>query len=295
MMTFPGKAFRCAAEVIALACLCTLVSVAQTAPPSNPPPAAPAAAPASQAVLAGGDYKLGAQDLLQITIFESPDLSREVRVAGDGMISMPLLAERIYVLGLTIAAAEDLLKQKYREAGILNSPNIAITLKEIQSKPVTVMGAVRMPGVFQVGGQAPLLRLITQAGGMTDDAGETITIVRGGPGGVGSGETLTVQVDDIREGRVDGNMPVFGGDTINVSRAGFVYVVGGVNRPGRYTLRNDTDPLTVLRLLAMAEDLKSNNKADKSVIIRRDPARCPKAPCGQDAMQQIPVDRKSVV
>ena len=232
----------------------------------------------------GQDYAIGPQDLLGITFLEAADLSRDARVAPDGTVSLPYLAERVALAGLTLSQAEDLLKRKYQEAGILNQPNISITLKELVSKPVTVMGAVRNPGVFQLGATLSLMRVITQAGGFTDDAGTTVQVVHAGA--TSQEQVISVRIEDLRMGLLQANVPVFGGDMINVLPAGAVYVVGAVNKPGRHTLRSDTEQMTVLRLLALAEDSKRTAKLDGAVILRKDETGVTK---------EIPVNLKKIL
>lgn len=257
------------------------------------PPPPPAASPPAR------DYLIGPQDLLAVTVFESPELSREVRVAADGTISLPLLAERIRVLGLSLAEAEDLIRRKYVEAGILNHPNVSVAVRELLSRPVTVSGSVRNPGIFQLGMQVPLLRVVTQAGGLGDDAGGVVQIIRGGSSVPRPGENpeiISVRIDDLMQGRPEANLPVYGGDTVNVPPAGVVYVVGAVNRPGRFSLRSEGDQLTVLRVVALAENLKPTARPSQAVLIRKDPARCPAGVgCGPEDLKQIPVDVKKIL
>ncbi len=229
------------------------------------------------------DYVIGPQDLLAINILESPELSREVRVSADGTIGLPLL-ERVRVQGLTLSEAESLLQTKYKEAGILNQPNITITVKELQSKPVTVIGAVRAPGVFQVSGPSKLLRIVSQAGGITEEAGGTIQVIRAGTSS--RDQVIQVRVDELQAGVLEANLPVYGGDTINVVPAGAIYVVGAVNHPGRHLLRGDGDQLTILRVLALVEDLKRTAKPEKSVLIRKD---------SSGKLQQISVDIRKIL
>ncbi len=232
-----------------------------------------------------GEYVIGPQDLLSISILESSELSREVRVAGDGTIGLPLLAERVHVLGLTLSQAEELLKQKYQEGGILNEPNITISLKELQSKPVTVSGSVKNPGVFQVSGQVRLMRILSLAGGVSDDAGGTIQILRGED----SAKPVIdlVHVQDLLEGKSAANVFVRGGDTVNVLPAGAVYVIGAVNQPGRHLLRGEEQQSTVLNVLALAQDLKRTAKPDRAVLIRKTGA--------DGAVEQIPVDIRKIL
>ncbi len=266
-------------KVVALG-LALAVSLSAQEPPVPPAPVAP---PAPQPLEATRDYIIGPQDLLLVSILESAELSREVRVNADGSVNLPLL-ERVTLQGLTLTEAEDLLEKRYREAGILNDPHITVTVKELQSKPVTVMGAVRTTGVFQMSGQSRLLRVISMAGGLTDDAGEYIQILRADAKG---GESvLRIPASQVRASAPEANVPVWGGDTVNVMPAGAVYVVGAVNRPGRHSLGGQTDGVTVLRVLAMAEDLKRTARADKAVLIRKDAA-------GQ--LQQIRVDLKKIL
>lgn len=230
------------------------------------------------------DYAIGAQDLLSIVFLEAADLSRDARVGPDGTVSLPYLAERVVLGGLTLNQAEELLKRKYQEAGILNQPNISITLKELVSKPVTVMGAVRNPGVFQLGATLSLMRVITQAGGFAEDAGTIVQVARAGA--ASQDQVIRVRIEDLRMGLLEANIPVFGGDMINVLPAGAVYVVGAVNKPGRHTLRSDTEQMTVLRLLALAEDTKRTAKLDGAVILRKDE---------NGATKEIPVDLKKIL
>jgi polysaccharide export outer membrane protein len=250
---------------------------AQQAPPPTPPQQIPSA----EVRL---DYSIGPQDLLSITILEAPELSRDVRVAPDGTVNLPYLAERVRLQGLSLSQAEALIKKKYQEAGILNQPNITISLKELVSKPVTVMGSVRNPGVFQLGAELPLMRVLTQAGGITDDAGTLVQVVRAGT--TSQDQVIQVRIEDLRMGRLESNIPVYGGDTVNVLPAGAIYIVGAVNRPGRHTLHGDTDQMTLLRMIAQAEDLKRTAKPEATVILRKDP---------DGKSREIPVDLKKIL
>jgi polysaccharide export outer membrane protein len=241
------------------------------------------------------EYVIGVQDVLSVSVLESPDLSREVKVALDGTVGLPLLAERVKLQGLTLTAAESLLETKYREAGILLKPDISISVKELLSKPVTVSGSVRNPGVLQLGTQAPLLRVVTQAGGITEEAGSVVQIFRGGSVTNGSAgekpEMLTIQLERLQQGDVEANIPVYGGDTVNIPPAGAVYVVGAVKKPGRYLVRGGgDDSLTVLRVIALAEDLTRTAKPKQAVLIRKDSSKCAKDAAGTDCLQQLAVD-----
>ena len=248
--------------------------------PANPP-AAPVAPPS--AVAPEKDYVIGAQDLLQISFLDAAELSREVRVGADGTVSLPL-TERIALAGLTLDEAEKLIAKKYREGKILNAPHVSIAVKELQSKPVTVMGAVVNAGVFQISGQSRLLRVISQAGGLHPDAGTEIQVLRAS---ARDGEqVLRISTESVRAGDMTANVPIWGGDTVNVKPAGAVYVVGAVNRPGRHSLGGQSEGLTVLQLLALSEDLKRTARPDKAVLIRKS---------ATGSLEQIPVNLKKIL
>jgi polysaccharide export outer membrane protein len=232
-----------------------------------------------------GEYLIGPNDLLSISVLESPDLTRDVRVDSDGNIGLALLAEHPHVAGLSLTQAEALLKKKYQESGILNDPNITVTLKELESKPVTVSGAVRQPGVFQVSGSVHLLRLLTMAGGIADGSGTVVQVIHEQPSG--PQRVTEVRLADVRLGLDDANVVVRGGDIVNIPPAGAVYVLGAVNRPGRILLPSDTDQTTVLNILAMAEDTKRTAKLSHSVLLRK------KGNTGE--VEQIPLDLKKIV
>jgi polysaccharide export outer membrane protein len=268
-------------RIVLLGLLLPSLLLAQQAPP----PVAPIVSSTGSRTDSVGEYVIGPQDLLSISILESSELSREVRVAGDGTIGLPLLAERVRVLGLTLSQTEELLRQKYQEGGILNEPNITVSLKELQSKPVTVSGAVRNPGVFQVSGQVRLLRILSLAGGVGEDAGSAIQILRGVETDKPAIELVRVQ--DLMEGKPEANVLVRGGDTVNVLPAGAVYVIGAVNQPGRHLLRGETQQSTILNVLALAQDLKRTAKPDKAVLIRKTGTN--------GAVEQIPVDIRKIL
>src|SRR5688500_9846515 len=134
--------------------------------------AAPRAASAtSDATPRAGSLRLGPNDLLEITVFEAPELNRSVRVSGSGQISLPLLGE-VSASGLTPreleVALEATLRQRY-----IRDPHVSVEVSEMQSHAVSVVGAVTKPGVFQIRESRSLLELIARAGGLAPHGGES--------------------------------------------------------------------------------------------------------------------------
>ncbi len=249
------------------------------------------------------DYAIGPDDVLQITVFEVPEISGEYRVSSRGQVSLPLLPGRIQAAGLTAGELESSLEESLRASQLVNNPQVSVSVKEYRSHPITVVGAVRKPTVYQAVGRTSLLQVLAHAEGLADDAGSTVVIARharhspagspddqtaSNPGDDSLPETLVIRLKDLLEsGDPRFNLELEGGDTVAVPRAGIVYVVGAVNRPGGFVLKDDREEMTVLKALALAEDLKPTALRSKAVIVRKDP--------GTGQSTEIPVDLSKVL
>src|SRR5882762_3702119 len=122
------------------------------------------------------EYLIGSEDVLDINVFEAPEMNREVRVSASGEISLPLLGA-VRAAGLTPreleTSLEEFLHQKY-----MKDPHVSVFVRDMQSHPVSVVGAVRKPGIFQIRGNKTLLEILSLAEGLADDAGEDVIILR---------------------------------------------------------------------------------------------------------------------
>ncbi len=223
--------------------------------------------------------------MLNIQVFDVPELSREVRVAESGYISLPLIPERVRAGGMTSFQLEQKLAELLQTNGLVAHPQVSVFVREARSQPITVIGAVKNPMVYQAVRQTTLLEVLSQAGGITDDAGSTVIITRGGqakPSPGGSGEdgsdagarpmTITINLNDLLEsGDPKYNILLTGGDVVSVPRAGVVYVLGAVERPGGFVLQSDREQMSTLKVLALAGGLRPTAKPRQAVILRRDP------------------------
>src|SRR6202162_1034994 len=156
-----------------------------------------------------GDYRIGPQDLLDINIFEAPELNRTVRVSENGEVSLPLLGG-IHVVRLTARELENTLAAKLRE--FLKDPHVSVMVTAIESHPVSVIGEVNKPGVFQVRGSRTLLEMLSMAHGLAPDAGDEVLVMRNAgykrgqddsaqtTRAVGSGEIGGKDTDGIKSG-----------------------------------------------------------------------------------------------
>ena len=231
------------------------------------------------------DIPIGAGDLLHIDVFDVPELSRDVRVSNLGEISFPLIHEKIRAAGATTFQLEQKIQDVLRESGLVSDPQVSVFIKELNSQPVTIIGAVVRPMTYQVNRPMSLLELIANAGGITDGAGTVVLITRrtetesltpisdtSGSSEPGS-RTIRIQLQDLLNTENTAfNIPVYGGDVINVPLGGIVYVMGGgVSQQGGYVVQSHGEQITVLKAVALAHGLGGYAKPDDAVIYRLNP------------------------
>jgi polysaccharide biosynthesis/export protein len=244
-----------------------------------------------------GDYVIGSGDLLGIEVFDVPELSRDVRVNETGYISLPLMPSKIRAAGLTAYQLQDKLAELLQTNGLVSTPQVTVSVKEEHSQPITVIGAVKNPMVIQALRQTTLLQALSQAGGIAEDAGNTVIITRPAPPASGAGEqaaasaaprTFTISLGDALEsGDPRFNIPLVGGDVVSVPRAGIIYVVGAVNHPGGFVLQNDRDRMTTLKMLSLAGGTTNSAKIKNSFILRKNPET--------GKRDEVPVDLSKVM
>jgi polysaccharide export outer membrane protein len=124
------------------------------------------------------DYIIGSGDLLGITVFDVPELTREVRVSQSGTISIPLVPVRLGVSGLTELQAEQKIGEVLEANGLVSHPEVGVMVKEHRSKPITIVGAVSHPMVYEADRSVTLLEALAEAGGISPDAGDTVIVSR---------------------------------------------------------------------------------------------------------------------
>ena len=124
------------------------------------------------------DYVIGIGDLLNISVFDVPELGRDVRVSQTGNISIPLVPVRLHISGLTELQAEQKIAEVLEANGLVNHAEVSVTVKEHRSKPITIVGAVGHPMVYEADRPVTLLEALAEAGGIAADAGDTILVTR---------------------------------------------------------------------------------------------------------------------
>ncbi|HMD07061.1 MAG TPA: polysaccharide biosynthesis/export family protein [Candidatus Acidoferrum sp.] len=124
------------------------------------------------------EYVIGNGDLLSIDVFDVKELSRDVRVSQTGTIAIPLIPVRLHIAGLTEIQAEQKIAEVLEVNGLVSHPEVGVTVRERKSKPITVVGAVSHPLVYQADRQVTLLEVLAEAGGLASDAGAEVIITR---------------------------------------------------------------------------------------------------------------------
>lgn len=221
--------------------------------------------PASTPDVPESDLLIGAGDLLQVSIYDEPDYNQQVRVSSDGEITLPLIG-KVEVRGLSTTRAEELIGDSLKNGGFFKNPQVSVLDRELATQGISVLGEVQKPGVYPILGPHKLFDMISQAGGTSPTAGREVMISHRATPGI----TQTVLLSGDPKQSIKANVDVYPGDTIMVSKAGVVYVVGDVHLPGGFIL-DKTKDLTVLQALALAQGANSFAALNNSKLIRKTP------------------------
>jgi polysaccharide export outer membrane protein len=216
---------------------------------------------------------------LEISVFGAQDFDKkEVRVSGAGIVVLPLIGS-VHVSGLTIDQTRQVIQKKLSDGLFYNDPQVSVFVKEYPTEGVSVLGEVLKPGVYPLLGPRRLFDAISLAGGLTPRAGRVVTVTRRDD--PQHPQTLTWNNDG--QTPTESNVQVFPGDTIVVAKAGIVYVVGDVKKPGGFIMENGH--LSVLQAVAMAEGPTPTAALDQAKLIRSTPS----------GHQEVPIDLKKIM
>lgn len=246
--------------------LALLASAASSQVQSQTPP--PLADPGGANLPA---QKIGANDLIAVSVYDAPEFTRTVRVDADGNIRLPMLQQLVHAEGLLPAQLETALAAAVKAEQILVDPYVTVTVVAYESRPISVAGAVRSPVTFQAMGNVSLLEAITRAGGLASEAGPEVLVthIQTGPADARISLTRRIPVKSLIDAAdPEVNLALHGGEEIRVPDVGKVFVVGNVKTPGAFPLQ-DADETTVLKALALSQGL-SPYAAKIAYIIRRD-------------------------
>jgi polysaccharide biosynthesis/export protein len=207
------------------------------------------------------EVSLSSGDLLAISVAGAPEYHYDVRVSPAGTASLPMLGN-ITLAGLSTAEAESVVSKRLQERGFFNDPQVSIFVKEYATAGVSVLGEVQKPGIYPLMGPRTVLDAISAAGGTTPKAGKSVTITHRDD--LESPETVLLSRDN---GKTMTYTAVRPGDTVVVSKAGTVYVIGAVKEPTGIIL--DNPHLTVLQAIAMAHGTNPTASLKSTKLIRK--------------------------
>lgn len=243
--------------------------VAQDTPPTPAPVPAPAA-PAPGPITSSGSNAplpallIGPGDQGQITVYGVPDLSQSFQVSSTGDISVPLIGN-VHIAGMTSDDAQKVLEKKFSDGGFLVNPHVTVAIKDYTNQGVSVLGEVNRPGTYSIMSSRRLFDAFQSAGGLTQRAGQKITITHRDTKIAAS----TVEISDDPVKAADSNVELQPGDTVVVPRAGIVYVLGDVVRPGGFVIEQNST-ISLMQALAMAAG-PTNTAGSKARMLRRTP------------------------
>jgi polysaccharide export outer membrane protein len=210
--------------------------------------------------MTGAQVMLGPGDHLEISVFDTPEMTQSVRVDSDGKITLALIGE-IAVRGMSPDKLAGIIARKLVDGNFMKDPQVSVFVLEYAGQMAYVSGEVTRPGAYALLRSHRLLDLLSVAGGLTSHAGNTVTIVRGDD----AAQHILVDLSDKDEHR--SNPEILPGDSITVAQSGIVYVLGDVSRPGGFLLDRRT-PLSVVQAVALAEGTKSSAALSKALLIR---------------------------
>ena len=217
---------------------------------------------ASRVVTNSSALVLGPGDEVEVTVYGAPDLSGHSRVSADGNISMPLIGY-VRIAGLSSSEAEGAIEAKLRQNSVVKDPQVSVYVKEYGSSGISVAGEVAKPGFYSALGPHRLFDVLQEAGGPTDKAANEVVVSHRGQE---DPTTLTISKDPAK--MAASNVELQPGDTVVVPKAGIVYVLGEVTRPGGYVL-NSTGGITVLQVVAAAGGTTHVASAGKTRLLHR--------------------------
>jgi polysaccharide export outer membrane protein len=219
-----------------------------------------------------GDYVIGAQDVLTISVLDQADLGGKYAVEADGTFTFPFIG-RIKAGGMTLRAFEADLKKRLVADGYFRNPQVSVAVEQYRSQRVFVMGEVRNAGPVALTGGMTLIEALARAGSTLPSSSGEVSIVRppsGAKGPLLPGQEKAVEIfraslRDLEQGSQAQNIQLRDGDTIFLPRAESVYVFGQVKNPGAYPIQTAT---TVLQALSLAGGVTENGALNRVRIVR---------------------------
>jgi polysaccharide biosynthesis/export protein len=206
---------------------------------------------------------IGPGDLVHVKVLEASELEQSTRVTDAGSLTL-ILGGNVHVAGLTPPEAALAIQHALITGRYILNPHVSVLTEQTATQNVTILGQVRSPGSYSISTPRPILDVLALAGGLTEIANRTITIQRRG-----SKERLNFVVANSANDALDGSVSVHPGDTVIVSKADVVYILGDVNRPGGIAIVTNDQKLSAVQAISLAGGTPPNAVPSHTRLIRK--------------------------
>jgi polysaccharide export outer membrane protein len=223
---------------------------------------------------------IGPGDMLHVQVFDTPELDQHARVTDAGELPL-LLGGSVKASALTPAEAARAIEKVLQDGHYLLRPKVLVAVEEYATQKVSVLGEVKTPGAYSIDTPRSVLDVLTLAGGLTELADRKILIERRS-----SQEKIPYFVSNKPDAAFDTAIQIHPGDTLFIPRAGIVFALGDVGRPGGYTMTNNEGKISVLELLARAGGTNHSAVPSHAKLIRNDGENVTEIPLPLSAMQK---------
>jgi polysaccharide export outer membrane protein len=209
---------------------------------------------------------IGPGDLIFVKVFDTPEMTQQVRVTDAGTAPLAFIGE-LKLVGQTPAEASKIIQAALVQKQLMRHPQVTVLIEDYATQTVSVMGQVRNPGVFPIATPQPILKVLSQAGGLTDMADRNIAIERHND----PSQKVRYYLANNADKALSEGVTVYPGDTVLVPRAGIVYVLGDVAHPGGYPITTNDSILTVLQAITLAGSPNKTAYESSVRLIRKTP------------------------
>lgn len=211
----------------------------------------------------GESLLIGPGDIVQVSVFDTPELNQVARVTDLGTIPL-LMGGDVKVSSQTPEAASRMIEKVLLDGHFLLHPRVSVTIAEYATQKVSILGEVKAPGAYAINTTRSVIEVLTLAGGLNDIADRKVVIERRG-----TREQVRYLVSNQPDVALDSAVSVNPGDSIIVPRAGIVYVLGDVARPGGYTMTNNEAQISALQLIARAGGTNHSAVPSRARLMRK--------------------------
>jgi polysaccharide export outer membrane protein len=212
----------------------------------------------------GNSLLISPGDALHISVLDMPELEQTPRVTDKGDVPIEGVGD-VRVVNLTPSEAATAIRESYLKAHFLNHPQVSVVVDQYATQEVTLIGEFRTPGAYPIATPRPILDVIALGGGLSDSADRDILIERRGD----QSHPIHYDLNNDGEQAIKEQVLVNPGDTVVVVKAGIVYVLGDVNRPGGYTMNNNESKISLLEALSIAGGPARTAKLNRARLIRK--------------------------